>query len=175
MDNNQNQSNAWSSPQPNQSTAPGWGAVPNQPMQSFTTSPQAGPPPAYQPPVGYADVNMAGVGQAVSPNQTPQPTPMQTNQPPVPGQATTASTTIQAGGLSYDPMTGQFLQPNAAANQIESPQPAPTPAVDSSTPSSTSVKPPRPANPNQSMYIIAGLVSIVSLAVVVICIMLVLK
>lgn len=195
MDNNQ--PNPWQTGQNSgQPAAPTWGASANPgggfnqpntgPGASVQTPAGQSAPPSYQPPVSYgaignnatnslsqsgANAAPSGFGATSFGSTAPQTQPIQSGQMTSPNQST-VNASFQPGGFQGQPVgaTGQAtptqpgqLDPNNSA-QPANPQAPVQPAP---------AKPKQPLSQNQVLFIITGLVSIVALAVIVICVVLV--
>lgn len=186
MDNN-NQTNPWqSNSNADQASAAPWGGTAGQ-INQFD---QAGPvqvngtqsstslsPPTYQPPVAYGAVNSPDSNYAQTSvnqfNQQPQVNSSYNNQSqqltsqgqPIPPLQQTA---FNSTSNSVD-VSGQVSQPTTMG---ASQQASPNTNSSSQTPA---VKTKQPLSQNQILFIVTGLVSVVALAVITVCVILVIN
>lgn len=182
MDNNQpNSSNPWQANQNSgQSATPAWGAS-TAPNNSFGQAPAAQPgassqstptPPTYQPPVSYGAINSQAAAQSTFNQATTPPTTGAFTQSPDPNQAQAMTAPTSNFGQATTPpsVPGQ----EAAATQNPQAQPTqPTPPASPDQKTQPSAKSKQPLSQNQILFIVTGLVSLVALAVIVICVVLV--
>ena len=192
MDNNQ--PNPWQSAQnPSQPAPSTWGGATNA-TTNFGQSPTATPesqsaqptPPSYQPPVSYGAIDgvSAGAGQSTPASQPAsfggagfnQAAPTAPNSASVstnPTQPATSSapfaSTAPSAPAQPTPMSGANPIPGVTPTQpVGAPgQAAPT------TPAQPTAKPKQPLSQNHILFMVTGLVSVVALAVIVICVVLV--
>lgn len=171
MDNNQS-NNQWQVPQdPNQTQASSWATggtmngQTNPQVSSVNQSVQS--PIGYQPPVSYGTLNIQSTQSTELPQQTPinnasmQNQPMGINNQPI--QQNNFNQSTQQ--ITNDINNGVGLN-----NQL-APQPAQV--SQNATPQQSVDSKPKSISQNQILFIVTGLISLVALAVIVICVVLV--
>lgn len=190
MDNNQ--PNPWQTGQnAGQSATPSWGASANpgggfnQTSANSASSNTQPTPPSYQPPVSYGAIGNnptnSNFGQTTSNPTSTNFGGAQFGQQNPQAQPTSPTASTQPSTQSpFQPNAGFQSQPGIANNPVVSagqlnpndPMSA-QPANPQATPQPAPAKPKQPLSQNQVLFMVTGLVSIIALAVIVICVVLV--